>query len=246
MKKICLFLILLLIPSLVSANLAEFPQNFLVEDTIDAYIVVGEDGTATDVISQGSIGMKMGLYAGSPQTGINKIDNEVTLDNNLILIGNPCVNSLTDELLNNPSPCDDYYREGEAKINYIEENGNRYIIVAGNSAKGNKVAADHLANFATNGLIGTEIVLEVEGDEKKEYEKTEEKSTPLPLENVVAPPPIEVTKEEVVETGDIEEEKETLDEPDLPEEETKEGKIIIEQDKGFFQKIFEWFGSLFK
>ena len=90
------FLILVLISIISSAyatDLSDFPENFFNGNNFDAYVVVGKDGTAIDVISQSLIGMKINLYASSPQRRINKLDNEIDIENNLILIGNPCTNT---------------------------------------------------------------------------------------------------------------------------------------------------------
>jgi hypothetical protein len=253
MKKIIIPLIALFVvfSAFCYADLSGFPKNFIKGEKFNGYIVVGKDGTATDVISQSEISLKVASYIGSAQMGITKLDSEMSLDYNLILIGNPCVNKLTAELLDNPTPCDKDFPLGKAYIKYIEKDGVKFIIVAGNKDKETKLAALYLKDFAKNELAGTEIVLETgeTAEEKKD-------SGNIPPSGVTAPLPTDDRDESDEEKAQIiEEEKDEKNETQTediqnPVEEQKQDTtkpiVIVKEEKGFFGKIWGWFSSLFK
>lgn len=248
MRKIIIFLILILLVNFAFAELDEFPDNFMTGNKFDGYIVVGKEGSSLDVLGQNLIGMKINLYAGSPQAGINKLDDEADLDDNLILIGNPCVNELTAELLDNPEPCDNDFPVGKSFIRYYEKDGNKYIVVAGYSDKGNKKAAEYLADFEQNDLSGDEIVLEVEDL------PAEKKSVGFPPGGIVAPPPLGVDADSPgkdIEPVQISEPKISAPVPgqeikkEEPGEVEDQSNIIVVEKKGVFARIWGWVLSLF-
>ncbi len=239
MKKISVCMIMILLSAIAYAGLENFPENFMDGDNFDGYIVVGKDGKSPDVLGQAALGMKINLYAGKPQIRITKLDDEVSLDNNLILIGNPCVNQLVAELLDDPAPCDKDFPIGRAYIRFIEKDGNNYIIAAGNTPEENRFAAEYLSLFDKNDLKGD--LIELHTGENDDAPKTDD-SLALPPEGIVADPPTE----EMPREGDTKKEEKAVDEPKqaketgivLPE------KVIVE-DKGFIQKVFDWFKGLF-
>ncbi len=251
MKKALFFIILIfLFSGFVIADLGDFPDNFISEDELNGYVVVGKDGTATDVLSQSVISMKLNSYIGSPQKGINKLDSDVDIENNLILIGNPCINKLTAELLGNPEPCDRDFPADKAYIKYYEEEGYKYVVVAGKDDKATKKAAEYLADFDKNVLIGEEAIIEFETAEGKDFG--------LPPEDIVAPRPAaeedekesedrvdeikEISKEDT-EEGD--EEEDWVDGEVEKEEEEEGAGVIIVEDKNIFARMWDWLTGLF-
>jgi hypothetical protein len=236
MKSAVILVLIILFSTFVYADLEQFPANFFSGDQFDGYIVVGKDGTALDVLGQNAIAMKVNLYAGVPQSGIIKVDNEVDLDNNLILIGNPCVNMLVNELLEEPSPCDKDFPAGKAYIRYYSVDGYEYIVAAGNDAEGNKKAADYLADFDRNGLTGDEVEIDVEVEEDPNEEGG------MPPSGVVAPPPVE---DDVVPVLINEEDEEIVDDVNGGNlEEETDSKIIV-KDRNIFEKFWDWLEELF-
>ena len=60
MKRLVFFIIMIIISGFASADLSDFPDNFLDDGAFDGLIVVGEKATALDVVSQSTIALKIG------------------------------------------------------------------------------------------------------------------------------------------------------------------------------------------
>ncbi len=252
MKKLTTFATLLLLLSITAyaADLENFPENWIKNDRLDGYIVVGKEADSLDVISQSRIGLAIAGYVGAPQLGISKLDVDVSLDNNLILIGNACDNHIAKFVLDTPDPCDSNIPEGKAIIEYIEDQGNAYIVIAGRSSEATKEAADYFIEHLTK-LRGSKIAIDVDAPEiprentgtagndddeaNGEKEETEEQSSK------------EATKEqkpatdEGLRAGNNNEQPS----PQGSSEPKEEPKVVVVQEKGFIQKILDWFGGLF-
>lgn len=79
---------------------------------------------------------------------------------NFILVGGPCVNQLTAELMGNPQPCDKDFVEGEAIVKLYENifgGENSALVVAGYSAEDTKRAALVLRDYSDYVLSGQEV-----------------------------------------------------------------------------------------
>ena len=127
-------------------------------------LVVGANGSALDTLSAVDIatGMK---YNGKPVifNDSTKLDSEIfsVSAQNMIVIGNPCVNSVTSALYCNPSKCNEGYELGKAKIELLQQvNGKIALVVAGYSAQDTRLAAKVLANKSSS-LSGTSIELQL-------------------------------------------------------------------------------------
>lgn len=95
---------------------------------------------------------------------ISNLDNEVTdrKANNLILIGGPCANALTAEIMANPKPCDKGFKEGDAIIKLYENafgGKNTALVVAGYSAQDTRNAASVLKDYDKYVFSGKEVVV---------------------------------------------------------------------------------------
>ncbi|MBS3136049.1 hypothetical protein J4401_03745 [Candidatus Woesearchaeota archaeon] len=233
MKILNIMLALLLVPAISYAALDDFPESFMKGKSFNAYLVVGKDGTSLDVLSQTRIGLALGEYIGSPQIGINKLDSEVTLASNLVLIGNPCVNSLSSELLGNPEPCDKDYPLGKASIKLLSKESRSYIIVAGNSAKGTKVAADYLASNLGK-LSGNEKIVTVQDDIALVVQDVKVKESAEKAVKEAEP----VIQEKKGEINSNPENQEAL-------ANNAGSNVIIVEEKGIFQKFVDWFLGIF-
>jgi hypothetical protein len=75
--------------------------------------------------------------------GIAKLSSEVknVQNENLILVGGPCINPTTAELLGNPKPCYDGFYPGRAMIRFFEHGEKVSMIVAGYSGEDTEKAA---------------------------------------------------------------------------------------------------------
>ena len=224
------------------AQLADFPDNYISGNKFDGYLVVGKDGTSTDVLSQSMLGLKIQSYMESLQKGINQLDTDVDINNNLILIGNPCVNTLTAELLDNPDPCDKDFPLGKAYIKYYTKNDYHYIVVAGNNDVGTKRAAQELTDFDVNNLKGSEIVIDLPSQVQSN------EPSAMPEDEDIAPVP-ELYEEDGTEEAQnnenvimpISADTETTED----ESQDPEPQVILVEDKGIFQKAWAWFIGLF-
>lgn len=92
--------------------------------------------------------------------GIARLDTDVAgtwRNENVIVVGGPCVNNIAAELLGNPEVCTDGFTEGSGRIKLFEHDGNIAMLVAGYSATDTMKAASVLHNFRDYDLTGREI-----------------------------------------------------------------------------------------
>ncbi len=91
-----------------------------------------------------------------------KLDSEVAdaKAQNLVVVGGPCVNTVSAELLGNPSDCTEGFTPGKARVKLFEHaNGNVAMLVAGYSGADTRLAGKVIANRASE-LSGKELVVE--------------------------------------------------------------------------------------
>jgi hypothetical protein len=78
---------------------------------------------------------------------------------NLIVVGGPCVNRVSAQLMGNPSDCTEGFTPGEARVKLWEHsNGNMAMLVAGYSGADTRLAGKVVANRPGD-LVGTEVVI---------------------------------------------------------------------------------------
>jgi S-layer protein (TIGR01564 family) len=89
-------------------------------------------------------------------TGIAVLDKDVTLGKgNLIVVGGPCVNTIAQELMDNPTTCSEGFSAGKAVIKlYDSKNA---LLVAGYGWQDTLGAAYVLADYDQYDLSGTEM-----------------------------------------------------------------------------------------
>ncbi len=114
-------------------------------ETLDAdstgyKLVIGTEGTAEDNIAAIDVSGRFGL--GKPFH-----DYEVNLDENLIVIGGPCVNVIAYELMDS-SYCTEGFEEGEGLIKLFENNGYYQLLIAGHSAIDTRIAARIVTEYS--------------------------------------------------------------------------------------------------
>jgi hypothetical protein len=101
---------------------------------------------------------------------ISMFDTEVVnkTERNLVLVGGPCANKLTAEVMGNPQPCNKDFEPGEAIIKLYENvfGGNKSaLVIAGHSGEDTRNAAFVLKDYASYALSGKEIiVIDVNGN----------------------------------------------------------------------------------
>ena len=109
-------------------------------DNSDFKIVIGSTAKPADNIAAIDVSGKFGL-------GLPIKDNEVNLDSNLIVIGGPCVNSIANDLMNNPADCTKGFESGKGMIKSFNNSGKTQILIAGNTSLDTRIAARALVNY---------------------------------------------------------------------------------------------------
>ncbi len=98
--------------------------------------------------------------------GAAKLDSEVqdlVGQENMIVVGGPCANSVAAELMGNPEQCTAGFEEGKAMIKAFDhDSGAVSILVAGYSAQDTRLASQVLANYEDyrDQLKGSEVIVE--------------------------------------------------------------------------------------
>ena len=223
----------------VKKDLSDFPDMFIRRGTLNSIMVVGNNAPATDVIAQTELALFFGSYLEKPVTGYTKLSSEITnLNQNLILIGGPCNNPLTSEIMDEPEPCGKYAEKGKAVIRLFDYNGNVHMVIMDYNDKGTREAVNVLKDYKDYSLSGDRFVIDIE-EEVEEIEEVKE----------INETELEEEKQRIIEklnkkiSGEAEEESEVVEEEEI---EIKQEKLeIITEEEGFIKKIIAWFLSLF-
>jgi hypothetical protein len=169
--------------------------------------------------------MQMTNYIEKGRLGVVKLDSEIGIDNDMILIGNPCLNKITNELMNEPYPCDKEFNEEKSYYMFIEKNKHRYVVVAGKDNIFTRKAAESLKS-----IFGKEMVIEkIPLKSKTSIQTIENRNTLKQID--------EVQKKEN-KTTEIEH-NQTVFFND------SEAKPLEKVDENIFQKLFNWIRNLF-
>lgn len=99
--------------------------------------------------------------------GIAVLDSDVSFDqDNMIVVGGPCANTIAAELLGNPTDCAEGFTDGMGVIQSFDTGDNFAILVAGYSAQDTVESSRVLARAATEtvpSLSGTSVEVVVAG-----------------------------------------------------------------------------------
>ena len=140
-----------------SWDLRNLPAPFL----SDAIFVIGANAPAMDVAS--SVQISSMLIYKSGKTFESKLDNQITeadYSHNLIIIGNPCDNSMVKKVFG--IECNGTnLNDNQAIIKLADSRGKAALLVSGKTPLGTSEAAKRVANYETSGLSGTEIIINV-------------------------------------------------------------------------------------
>ncbi len=155
MKWLIIFL-LLLVP-VAAVDLSDYPEMFLVsvgeKIYFNAYIVVGDNAAASDVIGSVDIATSLNYDTKSLNPTHNAIEAVLASElrgkefsHNVISVGGPCINSVTAAIMGYPKQCGDGFYKGKAKIKLYEHNGKVALIVAGFTGPDTRLASKVLSN----------------------------------------------------------------------------------------------------
>jgi hypothetical protein len=126
-------------------------------DQVKANVVIKTTG-----VSVSAAGGSKSMSINPVVVGMGVLDEDATVgDENLIVVGGPCGNTVAAELLGNPENCVDGFEMGKAKIKAFDSGTKTSILVAGYSAQDTQGACRVLADFEDYALSGDEVEVTV-------------------------------------------------------------------------------------
>jgi hypothetical protein len=150
------------------SDLSQYPNCFVTDGLFNGYLVVGENSAPIDNLSMTDIATSMkyvneeGQLESVDFIDAVKLDSEIAdiYAQNLIVIGNPCVNVVSAELFGFPANCVEGFTPGKAKIKLFQHStGYTSMLVAGYSGIDTRLAAKVIANHPED-LSGQEMGVE--------------------------------------------------------------------------------------
>ncbi|MBR9691443.1 hypothetical protein GOV06_01530 [Candidatus Woesearchaeota archaeon] len=134
-------------------DLKDYPGIFKGKSVV---IVVGAKASASDVTAGIDVANGLGGY-----TIDTKLDNEISSldDRNVIVIGTPCDNEFSAELLPYSRDCLEYIKEGTAVIRIFSTGSGYAVLVAGNPISKTREAASYLREDSSKKLEGVEVIV---------------------------------------------------------------------------------------
>jgi len=115
------------------------------------FVLLGPSGTSS------SAGKTTTQTINAIPVGMAVLDKDATIgNNNLIVVGGPCANTVAATLLGNPADCTSGFEAGKAKIKLFTSGTKVSLLVAGYGAMETQGASRVLSNFEDYTLSGTE------------------------------------------------------------------------------------------
>ncbi len=130
---------------------AEPSINVLNTINSDFTTVIGSNANADDNIASIDISGKFGL--GTPRE-----ESFTSLNQDLIVVGGPCVNTISAQLMGNPTDCTAGFEPGKGMIKVFGYNGKTQIMVAGMDALDTRIAAKALINYQNYNLTTNPVI----------------------------------------------------------------------------------------
>ena len=130
------------------------------EEQLEAmvYVTGGEVKKSTSTGSTGGSSRVNRISVGSAV-----LDKDVTYDqDNMIVVGGPCVNTIAAALMQNPADCTEGFSEGHAWLKLFDTGKNTALLVAGYGAQDTQGASRVLAEYGDYDLSGAEADVVVE------------------------------------------------------------------------------------
>ena len=137
-------------------NLADYPKPFVKEDALNSIIIVGENAKTGDTIGAIDIVTSIGPLF---ESGVIVLDTEINniKEQNIIIVGGPCVNMAAAEIMGWPLKCDQGFEPGKAKIKLFDNGNNTALLVAGYAVDDTVMACRLLAIYDDYNISGNEI-----------------------------------------------------------------------------------------
>ena len=137
-------------------DLSDYPKPFVQNEVLNSIIIVGENAHTGDIIGALDIAVALGLPL---ESRIIMLDTEIDniKDQNIIVVGGPCINMAAAELLGWPQKCDEDFEPGKAKIKLFDHGDNTALLVAGYAVDDTTMACRLLAIYEDYDISGNEI-----------------------------------------------------------------------------------------
>ncbi len=212
---IAVFVILSFLTS--AYDLSNLEESFVDSGEITCYVVVGDNGSSSDVLAQLDIINYLGKFSSSPPMGIAKLASEVEdiYSQDIISIGNPCINPVTSEIMGYDGDC--VFEDGIMR--FYDNRGKTQLVIYGASEESTREA---VSSVTGNEVHGEQAVVELTLEEKNDRQKEMEELLRRTEENRERP-------------------HETLEEEAIPEAEP----VVEEKEEGIFSAIMNFFKRLF-
>jgi len=139
-----------------SFDLADYPKPFVNGGILNSIIIIGENAHAGDMIGAFDMAIAIGLPI---KSRIIMLDTEVDniKEQNIIIVGGPCVNMAAAEIMGWPLKCDQGFEPGKAKIKFFDNGNNIALLVAGYAVDDTVMACRLLAIYDDYDITGNEI-----------------------------------------------------------------------------------------
>ena len=152
--------------TLSDMDLSSFPYPFLHDGEPQFIVVVGTTSPVSDIIASADLnGYLQSEIPGHPINTPTKLDNEISdLDaENLIVIGDACVNTVIAELLGNPEPCESAFPAGIGILRLIDTGAHVALIIGASDPTMRRTAVSALIGSDVPGPAGSEWWVNAEG-----------------------------------------------------------------------------------
>lgn len=257
MKKIFLPVLIFLLSFLTvyADDLSDYPNLLIKDGKLDIIIVVGDKSSSSNVLAQANIAASL-VSLGQNVNIKNRLSSEIyDLNQNIISIGNPCINTVTAQIMGNPQPCDKDFTKGKAYIKLYKSSDFFHLVIAGYSDLGTRRAAEILANYQGYNFEGNEYVVNISEEKTQEENKNfditiiDEGETET-MEAISEAKSVESKANATMASEDMEEKQQpNVNEIEEQIEQTQpknEKQQTPEEKQSFIRRLVEWLLSLFK
>jgi hypothetical protein len=135
-------------------DLSRIHKLFVKDGRFNGYFVVGTNAPASDNLAMTDIATAFDRR-GVEVVNAAKLDSEINhLNSNMIVVGRPCENTITNKLLGDPSSCTIGLEPGETRVQLFENNGYAQLLISGYSKTETRITAKILADYIETQLTG--------------------------------------------------------------------------------------------
>lgn len=162
-------MLLLIVPAVSALTLQDYPDIFVDNSKLVVTIVVGDLALASDTIGAVEISTSLNseFFQKSEINAVLASEIYDIEDQNLIVVGGPCANSVAAEMMNYPSDCSSVIAPNTGLIKLYDYGEYTSILVAGSSAIDTRRASTVLANYIDYDIPNSNSMEVINKQEKK-------------------------------------------------------------------------------